>query len=90
MTRARSILADVAMTRARSILAVFAYDKKEANAQQAEEHQKHRLEYVLGILPVMQHVATDAQYHRSMALHQRGKRGFVAGRNEPLYQLHVR
>jgi hypothetical protein len=53
------------------------------------EDQKSRLENILGIVPVVQHAAADAQDHGAVPLYQGGEGGFLMLRGEAFDQLPV-
>jgi hypothetical protein len=56
----------------------------------AEEEHERGLERVLRGVRVLQHGAARVQHQRTVACHERGERGFVAGGNEPFQQTGVR
>ncbi|HTU92817.1 MAG TPA: hypothetical protein VMF69_22235 [Gemmataceae bacterium] len=50
----------------------------------ARQHQKCRLENVLGVVMIAEDGAAQSQHHRRMALDQGGEGGFVAASHETL------
>ena len=55
----------------------------------AGQHQKRRLESVLRVLLVLQHLPAHAQHHRPVPVHQGGEGPLVAGGMEVVQQLAI-
>src|SRR5262249_51542771 len=55
----------------------------------ADQHQKRRLEGVLGIVGYRQHPAANVQHHWAVPLHERRERFLIMSGHVPLEQLPI-